>query len=801
MWARGRSGEMNLTLGFYGTFDRSYREEAVLYLTGASVYRVFVNGAFLCHGPARAAHGHSRVDVIRLPEKLLEERNSLAIEVAGYCVGSFYLLDEPSFLQAELRLNGKTVLATGAEKGFRACVRTERIQKVQRYSFQRVFLEAYRMEEGCDGWRRQGFGTGGEVELMELPPAGGPRKLLKRHVPYCAYPLLLPEGIVRTGEFYRDTQAKRWEDRSFLGISESYKGYPVEELSLRVSEELDQLVTCPDSGDKAAGVSAVRSAGDEDGTQCPAKKRETGWPREGIVLEQGQFVLAGWKYNATGFLGAEVECSQDSVLVYVFDEVLTETGDLSYNRMCCVNAVWYELKKGCYHLETMEPYTQKYGKWMVLSGSVRIRHMWVREYANPAAAGGEFFCDNPVVNEIFEAGRRTFGQNAVDLYMDCPSRERAGWLCDSFFTARVEAALTGDTRVEDNFLENYALSPQSPDLPGGMLPMCYPADHTTGEFIPNWPLWLILELLEYRERKPKETVTAAMYARVEALFSYFKAFENEDGLLEDLEGWIFVEWSRANELTEGVNYPSNMLYSAALQAAGRIYNRKDWQEKGERLAEVIREQSFQGGFFADQAVRENGRLKLRQESTEVCQYYAFTLGIADRESYPELFEILRKDFGPVREQTGKYPEIAFANAFIGNYLRIEMLSRYGCADQILAETEAFFGYMAERTGTLWENTGAYASCDHGFASHICWVCYRDLLGVRRINRREKRVELCVASSRLACCSGVIPVEEERLTVAWRRERGEVILEYRAPAGYEVVIYDCESAQQSAVNLL
>lgn len=36
-------------------------------------------------------------------------------------------------------------------------------------------------------------------------------------------------------------------------------------------------------------------------------------------------------------------------------------------------------------------------------------------------------------------------------------------------------------------------------------------------------------------------------------------------------------------------------------------------------------------------------------------------------------------------------------------------------------------FMAERTGTLWENDGAYASYCHGFASYIVHVFYRNLL--------------------------------------------------------------------------
>lgn len=75
-----------------------------------------------------------------------------------------------------------------------------------------------------------------------------------------------------------------------------------------------------------------------------------------------------------------------------------------------------------------------------------------------------------------EAAIETFRQNAVDLFFDCPSRERAGWLCDSFFTGRVEYLLTGKTAIETGFLENFLHEECYAALPEGMFPMCYPAD-------------------------------------------------------------------------------------------------------------------------------------------------------------------------------------------------------------------------------------------------------------------------------------------------------------------------------------
>ena len=58
--------------------------------------------------------------------------------------------------------------------------------------------------------------------------------------------------------------------------------------------------------------------------------------------------------------------------------------------------------------------------------------------------------------------------------------------------------------------------------------------------------------------------------------AFFTQFENSDGLLEKLKSWVFVEWSDANKYVQDVNYPSNMLYAAALNAAGKLYGHSDW---------------------------------------------------------------------------------------------------------------------------------------------------------------------------------------------------------------------------------
>lgn len=310
--------------------------------------------------------------------------------------------------------------------------------------------------------------------------------------------------------------------------------------------------------------------------------------------------------------------------------------------------------------------------------------------------------------------------------MDCPSRERAGWLCDSFFTARVEYALTGKSVVEKQFLSNFIMPRELPHVPHGMLPMCYPSDHDQREdceFIPNWAMFYGIELKEYFDRTGDSELISEAKGRMYELCEYFSRFENEFGLLEDLDSWVFIEWSKANELLKNVSFATNMLYCLFLNSISTLYGDSAMAQKAAKLKETVNSMSMtESGFFCDNAVRQNGKLALSGERTEACQYYAFFSGIATPQTHEWLWKTLVNDFGYDRANTGKFPEIYPANAFIGNYLRLDLLDRYGYHDALYNNIKGYFEYMADRTGTLWELVSDVASCDHGFASHvICWM--------------------------------------------------------------------------------
>ena len=674
IWPVGRAREMNRFVEFRA---RGPTRGARLRVTASSLYRAHLNGRFVGCGPARAAHGYFRVD-----DWPLDEAGNLAIEVAGYNVNSYYTLDQPAFLLAEIvDARGEVIAATG-DATFSAHLRDDHVKRAERYSVARTFSEVFRLRADADPK---------PVECEMFPPV----RLLPRRVPYPDFTIARPPRRIASGTLERIEPFTLARDWTLTCIGPDLKGFTEDEIEIIPSLELQKLRCIRD-----------------DRSVAPLFAR--------------RFETFDFGSNLTGFIRIKLRCEAPARIAIVFDETLTN-GEVSFSRLRCCNVIWIDADAGQHEVETFEPYTMRYVKLMCLEGGAcGIDALEVRRFEHPPVAHVRLDSRDDKLNRIYDAGVWTFRQNAVDLPIDCPSRERAAWLCDSFYTCRTAFELTGSTALERNFLENYLLPEQFQHIPDGMVPMNYPADHPNGKFIPNWALWLVLQLEEYLARSGDRAMIDAYRPRVEGIFRYFERFRNADCLLEKLDGWVFVEWSRANDFVQDVNYPTNMLYAAALDAAARLYDRADWADAARRARDVVRAQSFDGEFFVDNAVRDGATLVRTTNRTEVCQYHAFHFDVATPRSHAQLWRRLVEELGPGRATTRAHPAVHPANALMGYTLRLELLARYGLCEQLLDEIRAYFLPMAERTGTLWEHNEPTASCCHGFASHVCRLLRRAL---------------------------------------------------------------------------
>ena len=463
VWPKGQTKEMNTFYGFRATFDAKETDCPTLRITGCSDYRISLNGEHIGWGPARAAKGYFRIDEIPLSVK--PGRNILAVEVAGYYAKSYYHMEQPSFLQAEIVLDGDVLAATGVDGNFSAR-KLPRLQKTARYSGQRTFTEAYRLTPGVDDWK---FGKGEflAVDLEQCPAV----KYLPRRTPYADFRINGSFRLVSEAKTQKDGKKKiepfsPIDDAGAIGRS----GFPKNKLDVNLWADIQRIV---------ATNRVVAPAGDG---------------RRNFRLDATESLMFDAGLNDTGFVGFRVKCEKPGTIVVKFDEILMD-GEVSPTRYKCANAIaWEFTEPGVYTVESFEPYTLKYVDVIAQNGSFEISSPYMRTFKNPKSRRAKLVCSDAAVEKIFEAARETYAQNAVDVFTDCPGRERAGWLCDSFFTGRSSILFTGSVESEHLFLENYLLPERFGDIPEGMFPMCYPADFGTGNFIPNWAMWLVLEL-------------------------------------------------------------------------------------------------------------------------------------------------------------------------------------------------------------------------------------------------------------------------------------------------------------------
>jgi alpha-L-rhamnosidase len=665
IWPAGMERDMNRFVRFRASLPQI--RNGFLRITASTLYRARINTDFVGYGPARAAHGYFRVDEWPIDRFLRRDGSHFAIDVAGYNINSYYTLDQPAFLQAEVIDAGGHVLAATGTDAFDAILPLEHVRRVERYSAARTFSEVFRLDPAS---------TAELVACAVQPPV----QLLPRRVAYPEFDVAANWRQISDGSVESFDPPELLRDWTLTCIGPDLKGFREEELEVVPSLELQKLRSVLDASPAPEGFPIALAA------------------RRYRILDVGA--------NLSGFIRLQFRCEEPARIALVFDELLT-SGDVSFNRLRCNNVIWIDAQRGDHTVETFEPYTLRYAKVICIFGSCIVESISLRRYEHPAPVVSLDSTDARL-HAIFDAAVSTFRQNAVDLPTDCPSRERAAWLCDSFYIARAAHRLSGSSQLEWNFLENYLLPDRFEHLPRGMVPMNYPADHPNGKFIPNFAFWLILQLQEYLARSNDRAMINAFRERIEEIFRYFDRFKNADGLLEGLEGWIFVEWSAANEFAQDVNYPTNMLYAAALESAGRLYARADWLAEAQRLRGMIASQAFDGEFFVDNSVRVEGVLQRTSNRTEVCQYHAFHFGVASPQSHPALWRrIISRDLG----------DLHAANALMGYTLRLELLDRHASSQQVCDELIAMYLHMAEATGTLWEHNQPTASCCHGFASH------------------------------------------------------------------------------------
>lgn len=675
VWNEPLLNEKNITLAFRLILKEKL--DFTIKLAAASCYKLYVDGKFVSFGPHRAALGYAKTYEKGLHGKVI------VVEVNSLQIKNFCWMQQSPFFACTIHTTHETYNSLN----FSCHLINDRVQKVQRYGYQRGFIECYKIQHDKTAFYN-GALSYPTIKTVEVKAPVFINKLT--HEPL--YSTHFPIGIIDKGYVNINRTKKIWRDRAHY-IKHGVEGFYLKDCEEKVIDEVSQFDYAHENDNNIY-----------------------------------QYTTFDFGRNLTGFTNIMVKTNKPCTIYVVFDEILTQDPKLKivdFKRNDTANVhKWTLTQAGTFMLSTFEPYTMRYS--VVITDNPDAINISFTDYENPDVDLFSFSCLDTEISDIIKAAQRTFAQNSVDLLSDCPSRERAGWLCDAYFSSISERVFTGNNLVEKSFLDNYSLFEKSNDLPQNMIPMCYPADVMNYQFIPNWGMWYILEVIKYASIYGNDDTVKRSKDKIFNLLTYFASKENELELLEDLEGWIFVEWSAANNFDRvcGVNIPTNICYMACLKKVGEFFKLENLIEKANRLQKTIIQLSYNGEFFVDNLIRnESSQLIQTTKLSETCQYYAFWFNLISPLDYPHLYNELMYHLGENRQKDYR-KDISESNVFLGLYLRIDLLIRENKRNEILIECKKLFNKMAQTTGTLWEHTDIRASCNHAFASYaIRWIIF------------------------------------------------------------------------------
>jgi len=218
--------------------------------------------------------------------------------------------------------------------------------------------------------------------------------------------------------------------------------------------------------------------------------------------------------------------------------------------------------------------TWRYLELRVETGAEPLRLDDLQAFATgyPFEERAAFSADSAGLDRIWDVGWRTARLCAHETYMDCPYYEQLQYVGDTRIQALISYAVAGDDRLARQAIRAFEQSRRSEGLTSSRYPAAEP------QYIPGFSLlWIGMVHDFWRYRDDPEFVRAQL-SGVRSVLDFFLERRRDDGLVERLPYWSFVDW--ADDFASGVppQLPDGGSTAIALQLVLALDEAADLEE-------------------------------------------------------------------------------------------------------------------------------------------------------------------------------------------------------------------------------
>lgn len=355
------------------------------------------------------------------------------------------------------------------------------------------------------------------------------------------------------------------------------------------------------------------------------------------------------------------------------------------------------------------------------------------------------FPDNDL-NRVIPMMFRGLQMCSHETYMDCPYYEQLMYVGDTRLECLATYVTAQDHRLPKRALDLFNWSRSDWDgLVAERHPCCAPQLSTTFSMI--WT-YMLKDYLMFRGLERKEFL--ALRDSVRNMIHILKdQYTNDEGLIENLPGWSFVDWVPNHDWQVGRPYPGqddsitaifNLFFLGAIKTAVEL------EEEGTALQMHFKEVFEQTKAAILKAFYEPEKHLFSDDAAHThysrhAQCLALLFDALDGEEAQACFdEMLKRN------------DLAEPTIYFSHYL-FETLQKFGRGGDIADRMGVWLDQVDQGATTTWERPEPTRSDCHAWGAHPLFHYYATIAGIRPASPGFKTVRIAPQMGRLPHVEG------------------------------------------------
>jgi len=729
-------------------------------VTADSWYKLFVNGKYVCRGPARGFQYSWPYDEAEIGPYLVKGRNAVALVAYSLGIGNHqYVCAEAGGAILAGRAAGVDI-STGPEWRVRRAPAYAR--DAARLTYELGFEESFdaRLDDGSwtgaryddTGWRSPRLTPAGSMPWHSVEPRG---------IPMMREEVVLPAAIVAES---RGRSAKDWREAGNL-------------TALFVGERRAW---------RRSGTALKRA-----GRAAAFRAAPTGRGRyRTYLVDFASEVIGSVGFEVKGAAGGEVVDAQAAeTLTGLKPDVLDPAAG-------CKIAIASRLvlRKGATRHEQFQPWGFRYLAVTVRETSKPLTiGVYLRTTVYPLEVKARFRSDDPVLDRIYDISVRTERLCMLDAYVDCPWREQAQWWGD----ARIQAANTFHLSADARLLARGVRQTAGQAVPNGLT---YGVTPTTAHHcvLPDYTLTWIMTIWDYYRQTGDASLAREHAPRMFWALDYFRGVTAKNGLLPyDDRYWLFLDWAAV--FKEGYPTLYNIMYFWALETAARLFGLIGAKREAAELAARARasRKAIMGHLFDRRRRAFHGGLDWngRPAGKDTAHPYALAILSGLCPEYDEAFT--RERLLPLvamadpvgesvdRREPESWVDLKTPSPFFIYYV-FEALKARGRKAEVIRCIRRWWGAFVDDAFTTtpenWVYVGGSISACHAWSAHPVVHLLNVVLGVTEDAVAWRSITFEPVFDCCGQASGAVATPLGEVEVSWRTKGGRADVNLAVPRG-------------------